>query len=491
MRLFSLRLMLVVASNVLATAALADALDCPTAPMTSQAVDSWRLAAATALNSGSLPAVQVAQKLQLCFGAQVPQCLTRVNGYATRSDIASSTSDLTIAQSEQKRPPAEFLAPAATGLEYVVPENLEQIANDRGWPVVRYKSRHAGGFDSGTPSLIMVLVPGDKVDPPVNYDRWLNFALPADFGADALKPLPQAPVPSTQAYAAEGAGTGQSLPRTFTMVSLDRRVGSEPGKVYFQKFFRNGSGNPIFTPQSNTGVTGCVSCHPNGLRAISPLGYHVRDGEEQLPEADWKAVELINDAMISGAGGRAVSWRNVIVDSSTNVTKPLLNTKSRSPSIGPSKPLNGVSRLKEFILGGTLPDGTQTSGCYNRRTHIDVTDIFGRAPGNKNIYDLSASPNVNWEKVADSMNCGSCHNDRTRGALNDYTSWSLIDFKILVDQSMPLGAHSNPLELGSTDEPVQDDLTADERMALTNCLQAEYELERQQLLKWMTQDACQ
>ena len=60
-----------------------------------------------------------------------------------------------------------------------------------------------------------------------------------------------------------------------------------------------------------------------------------------------------------------------------------------------------------------------------------------------------------------------------------------------VDQSMPSGAHLNPLDQGAADLPVVDDLTGDERIALANCLEKEFELERSSLVKWLTQSTCQ
>src|SRR6185436_4854781 len=106
----------------------------------------------------------------------------------------------------QKQPPLELFQEGANPFEYRIPEDIEARATQYGWPAVRYKSRHSGGFDADTPSLLMILVPGDKVSPPVAYDRWLNIALPVDKGSEALNPTPQASLPSADEYAAEGRG---------------------------------------------------------------------------------------------------------------------------------------------------------------------------------------------------------------------------------------------------------------------------------------------
>lgn len=451
----------------------AEQLECIQGTATPEAVEAWRLKAALALENNTLSDGKVAQRVKACFPTEVPACLKRVDEYSKRSDTASSSQDVTPATSAQKRPPDELLAPGTNGLEYVIPADIEAIATAKGWPFVRYKSRHSGGFDAETPSLLMVLVPGDKVDPPVNFDRWLNFAIPADDDENALTPKPSAPVPDAAAYAAEANG-GLGLPRTFTMVTLDKKVNSKPSAVYFQKFFRSGSGSPIFTPESNSSVSSCVSCHPNGLRAISPLGYHVRAGEAQLPEDDWKSAELINKLMETDAGTKSVTWREV-------AGKSLLTPRAFGPIVGPLKPLAGADNRTEAFI----------KSCFDKRKEISVTDIFGRAPGANNHYKLSATPQVNWEKVAGAMKCQTCHNDVQRGAMNDLTSWAQIDFKILVDQSMPLGMHHNPVEQGSPSEAVVDELNGDERIALTNCLKVEFDNEQTQLLKWLTAASCQ
>ena len=94
------------------------------------------------------------------------------------------------------------------------------------------------------------------------------------------------------------------------------------------------------------------------------------------------------------------------------------------------------------------------------------------------------------------MNCASCHDNVIRGGINHTMDMSQVDFKILVDQSMPAGAHINPLDTvdgvpGSSSNPVHDELTGDERIALANCVEAEFELEQKQLTKWLSQTQCE
>lgn len=465
--------------------------NCITGLQTRAKVEAWRNAAARSLESGDSDST-VKARINQCFPTTVPQCVQPVLGYTTRNDVASASADGPIANAPARIPPKEFLAPGGNGLQWVIPSNVVEIAKSKGWPVVRYKSRHAGGFDSDTANLLMVYVPGSTLNPPVNYDQWLNFSTPTDDAIDGLTPAPQAPLAQDEDYDA-AHNFGQGMPRVFTMVSLDRPANGKPAQVYFQMFDRESNG-PKFNPRSNSNVNSCVSCHPNGLRAISPLGLHVRDGEAQLPVEDWFAAKVINDAMDSAANFKAVSWRSAKVN---GVTKNFFNPEHQGPIMGLETPLNDkFTRTKAYILGGTLPNGQTAAGCFKTRNTVSVRDIFGRAPGQNNVYKLSATPNIRWDKVAGAMNCAKCHNNVDRGALNDTMDMSQIDFKILVDQSMPEGLHKNPLDTvggvpGSPDAPVKDELTADERIALANCVQAEFDEERQFLAKSLSQTRCE
>lgn len=455
----------------------AASLDCLDGTPGSDEVERWRLEAAQQLEQGGITERNLAAQIRTCFGTQVPACLQKMNDYVTRNDVAPASMDSPVRSSPQKQPPAQLFLNGTTNFEYRVPEDIEERAATLGWPSVRYKSRHSGGFDRDTASLLMIYVPGDRVNPPVPYDRWLNFALPEDPVSAASNPTPGSPLPSADDYAAEGRGE-IALPKVFTMVSLDRRQDNKAAQVYFQRFLRSGRGNMAFKPEGNSDPKRCISCHPNGLRAISPLGYHVRKNENMMEEDAWQTVQLINDAMVKAAGQRTVSWRDAPVSPGSTQRKALLNPSAFGPSVGPLMPLNGRSRTVDFI-----------NQCAQRRRSIDLRDIFGRAPGRGNVYRLSSRPQIDPAKVLRFMNCGGCHGNASRSPLNALTDWAQVDFKILVDQSMPQGAHKNPLE--STAGEVQDVLSADERIALANCLQAEFELEIQEKTRWLTQGSCQ
>lgn len=448
-------------------------------------IQAWRDDLATRLDGGVLSDAKAVIEINQCFPVLVPQCVQRTLSFAERNDIATAGTDGTIVNMPQKRPPDEIKDIVAG--KYWIPDNIEQTAKDKGWTAVRYKSRHAGGFDSETPNLLMVYVPGDKVDPPVKFDRWLNFPLIKDDDEPALG-LPQHPRPKFgPPKREEYQTTGINYPSTFTMVSQDRAEATKPAVVYFQMFTR-GSG-AAFSPGGAVGLSGCVRCHPNGLRAISPLGYDLREGEESLADDDWKAVEYINRMMIEGAGYKTPLWGDGV---SQGVTKPLYRA-ARGPTMGPTTPVNGISRTREFIMGGVV-NGQQVQGCFNRHSVIEVKDIFNRAPGMvvaNYRFQLSAVPDINPDKVIAAMTCEGCHVNGQRWPLNDKTSYSQVQYKILGDQSMPYGLHRNPLDAGNDTGQVVDQLTKDERFALTNCLEAEFELEKANVKAWMTQDSCQ
>ena len=120
-------------------------------------------------------------------------------------------------------------------LQYLVPPYVEAIAKAHGWPSVRYKSRHSGGFDLKTPSLLLIYVAGDKVKPPVPYDRWVNFTLPADTGEQALNPLPQAALPCTADLRHEAAQP-HAYPRNLSVIGVDRGGTALQPRTCFQRF---------------------------------------------------------------------------------------------------------------------------------------------------------------------------------------------------------------------------------------------------------------
>jgi hypothetical protein len=143
------------------------------------------------------------------------------------------------------------------------------------------------------------------------------------------------------------------------------------------------------------------------------------------------------------------------------------------------------TRTQDFIMGKP-----GQPGCAQSRTTVEVRDIFNRAPGRNNVYVWNQNLPVDWQKVSGAMNCAICHDGDTRGALTSLTDFSQVKFKILVDQSMPNGSHKDPLAPGNQSGQVQDRLNANERIALANCLEAEFQVERGMQQEWLTEQAC-
>ncbi len=478
--------------------ASAFAIECPTDGSPVQ-LERFRDAAATALSTSPNAVDSTHEDLKRCFADRVPACVQRVQSFvSTRRTFSSSAYDTHARDDARKQPPEEFIDRRVSGGTLVLRNDIENIAKSKNWPVVRYKSRHAGGFDAETPSLMMIRVPGDQLDPPVNYDRYLNFPIPADDAVDDLNPLPQ----KNLALSPDELERGDH-PRQFTIVTVTRPPLDQRSEVLFQKYGRSGS---RWVPDSPASVASCYGCHPSGLRAISPLGYHVRknpDGqtERQLPESEWVKVREMNHAMDVSMNGKLPDWRGV---ERSGEFRSFLDVAGVGPIVGPTNPLTRITipredappievpltRQKEFIIGGTL-NGVEYPGCYQARQEISVRDIFGRPPGRGNVYRLTREPAVRWQAVRDAMNCGSCHGNVARGALNDRIDFAQIDFKILVDQSMPVGFHQNPMDRGSPNAPVQDRLNPNERIALANCLKVEFQsYERNKTKEWLTEQSC-
>lgn len=469
--------------------------DCPQAGSPDE-LQSWKETAVHSLINGQ--GATVSSRLDACFQQAVPACIQRAVDYSANFALIDSVQFGTqVKDDPRKQPPKEIISQVdASNFAVELRGDLEQIAKSEGWPMVRYKSRYSGGFDQNTPSLLMIRVPGDKMNPPVDYDRYLNIPLPADT-TDELNPVPQTAVVTPDEFRNEGH-TGASLPRTFTIVTVKKKTDANPSRIFFARYVRSGTGETKFTPLPPQQLQGCYECHASGLREISPLGYHVREGERQMPPDMWKATQEMNASMEINMGYVTMEWGGAL-DPSTGTIKKFLVPASYGPVVGPLAPLTREektntdgsktmvfpTRTREAILGA---DGQ--SGCAHSRTTVSVVDIFNRAPGRNDVYTLTNDPPIRWEKVRDAMKCAGCHNNKQRGGLNSGLRWGEIDFKVLVDQSMPYGWHRDPMERGDPASPVLDLLNPNERIAVANCLQAEWGQEQGKTLEWLNENSC-
>jgi hypothetical protein len=459
------------------------------------------------------------EKMTTCFpeGKKVPACLQRAYDASIQAVVTKRTRPFTDLKVDNelnmRRPPDVFFAKDANGqpkpdtyqlFQESPYKDAETIAKENGWPYVRYKSRHSGGFDSETPSLLMIRVPGEKRVPPVDYDQYINIALPADeedksqlLSSDKVNPIPRAAIPGPEDYKVEANG-GARNPKVFTIMTVKKATSDQPASIFFNLFSREGS---TFTAQPPEALRACYSCHPNGMRAISPLGFHVNQSQAtggQMMEGDmWKRVQEMNASMNLNQKFRLPDFGKV--RDAANHVHPAVNPNSFGPVYGPVRPLDhkmeigadGKKRLvyptrtKDYIVGA---DGQ--SGCANSRTSINVGDIFRRAPGRDNLYVRKEGMPVDWQKVKKAMNCASCHNNQVHGALTAFTDPGTLEFKILVDQSMPVGAHQNPLDQGDSAHAVGEQLNLNERIALVNCLEGEFKNEYNHMGDWIKEVSC-
>lgn len=519
--------------------AMADYPACPQ-NQTAQELEKWRQGAIGTLgvrsgqpfyyNGGGMagygdssgdPVAKLTTSIESCFPQKIPACLQRVHDFAEQQWVERLPPAPDTPEDQKRRLlPKEFWDEAsvvngeptqfaffkknADGHGY---KDIEEIAREKGWPMVRYKTRMSGGFDR-TVSLLMIRVPGNKLTPPVNYDQYVNIPIPAEpndaYGPlDQVKSVPEQKLPSPDDY--NDPNKARSLPKIVTVVTVEKKQGDKPGRVYFT-FYRNGGSSTFLHDRNPNPRAECYSCHPNGVRAISPYGFNVRDSElangVMKPEAQWLATQEMNNSMNQNNGFSLVDWGKVVDPSGKQ--RPLLNPAGMGPVLGPIHPLNRKvitgedgrpktiypTRTKEFIVGedgqgGCARKFSPELGGWNGQ-QIKLTTGRG-GPSQANLFKMTDGLPINWQKVRDQMNCASCHNNRIRGALNANISIEEIAFKILVDQSMPVGVHTTSRAGNGS---VHDDLNANERIALVNCLNEEFKTEQTKVPEWLSQVSC-
>ena len=435
----------------------------------------WRDAAADSYLLNNATPVRTA--IEQCFATGIPACVARLNDIL--HDPRPSTALYpTAVDASLINPPEEFAVPGQPN-SFKVPADFEDLWRAKGWRAPKFKTRGSGGFDSETSTLYILYVPGSSFTPALGYDRFIQFSLPTLATDVTADPIPRGEMPTADDYAREARREAR-LPSTFSMILMEKAADGHKARPYFQLFSRDSGGNPVFTRQSPSSETGCYSCHPNGLRAVSPLGYTTRTGETELPVATAASISFINGAMSSYG---QIEWRSVVVPETGAITR-FVKPELIGPPIGPMRPLTVhpsapgetdryPTRTQEYIVGA---DGT--SGCAFSQRSLSVGDVFGR-PGMQHTFTMSANPQVDWKKVKNAMNCAMCHNGQVRGTLNRDTDSSAVAFKVLVDQTMPLGAHDNQAHT--------DTLSEDERIALYNCL---YEEEPVEYRSWLKEKTC-
>jgi hypothetical protein len=306
--------------------------------------------------------------------------------------------------------------------------DADAIAKAKGWPAVKYKMVDPGaGF--GRSEYCMIEVPGKSFNPPLSYDRFINIS---------LKSIDRDPDPNTNAPIDVAAGAGHSI------VTVEH---SKTSSKIFMGTHMQGSktaaGDPFF----------CVACHPSGLRQISPLGYNTPSQGKFMSPENWKIVQKINADM-----------------DITQDDGPI--------DVAPSPPYEGAS------WGQSHPKKARTEQMIVECAKKSTSKNFRYGVQSA---EFSSNPPIRWKKVAEAMDCESCHDGSMRGRLGEYANRTMINFKILGDKSMPHGMH----EVSKGVE--KDELNVNERIALAGCLEAEFtELQHSDgIYSWLSGVSCE
>lgn len=156
-----------------------------------------------------------------------------------------------------------------------LPDNWKEVATNKGWTFLEYNSQTVSNPPYGSKGRVLFQIPGER------YDRWVQFTTPP-----------------------EGSTRAERLIDFITVEKADEngKPLNEP-VTYFNQFYRDVNGR---NPVERTGsFDSCYSCHPNGMRELSPMPGSVG------PEGKFALRKLNN--LMKGYGKS--SW-NGAVDSS-------------------------------------------------------------------------------------------------------------------------------------------------------------------------------
>jgi len=144
-----------------------------------------------------------------------------------------------------------------------LPENYREIAAEKGWTVFKYASRTVPNPPYGSKERVLFYVPGEDGG---KVDKWIQFTLPED---------------------------PNNNERLIDYISIDKKEPPEKNRIFFTQFWRDeNSRNPQNRLHIGARFDTCYSCHPNGMRELSP-----RPGS--YSEEDAPALDFINERMKS------------------------------------------------------------------------------------------------------------------------------------------------------------------------------------------------
>ena len=212
-------------------------------------------------------------------------------------------------------------------------------------------------------------------------------------------------------------------------------LADSPPVVTFRGYSRTSTGFDPEGPGSNSSLTKCYSCHPNGLRGIIPA---------------------------DPAGARA----------KTGVAVKATGTIPLDPDPGNITELTkDTTRLATFGPGYVAP---QDGPVFGPTTGLDREDFVANGmparPDRAKVSACAASlPKPRLKAIVSNMNCEQCHDGSTdRGVLNAGTSLGTIFHKVVENTVAPMP----PPVVWAKDPSLK--LDAKERKVLFDCLKAEY-----------------
>ena len=314
-----------------------------------------------------------------------------------------------------------------------IPDNLAQVSQRNGWKTVSYKTRSTGGFDTA-PNLTLIAVPGQ------DKDIFLQISPPPADHVDYYNPEPQI----------RGGNIAQAQD-VLTVITLDKTKNPPVGQLrLLEKDINTGN----FKWSDRLHSRSCTGCHTSPLRTISPVGYLTTNGSEQRmnPRTE-ETITEINEMMTGQAswGAYETSSGQVMRRGPPIESQPYGWAPQRSPT-----------RTEEYL-----------KSCSTQQTNFEFS-AFGQYTYSSS---MTSNPPINYGKLQNAMNCAYCHNGNVRGKLHADFSFNEMVFKVLVDKSMPPG----------------EDLNQNERMALLNCMRAEFRAvsgKWRESGEWMKSAAC-
>ncbi len=131
-----------------------------------------------------------------------------------------------------------------------LPDNYAEIAQRNGWKMLEYRSRTVPNPPFGSYSRVLFLIEGESVD------KWIQFTLPED---------------------------PENKERLIDFIAMEKPTGPDDlATPYYTQYYRDAQGNnPRMRTQGS--FDNCYSCHPNGMRELSPEpGSYSAEGAQSL-----------------------------------------------------------------------------------------------------------------------------------------------------------------------------------------------------------------